>query len=437
MKQLAKSDVRYWQQRLFRHSRQVDGQTFVDTNWSVRIAYQNRRDRFQLGTSNKYEAARTARFIYQNLVAKGWLAVRAEFKAKRFFGPPGKNPTIGEFLSELRVLHASKRRTIDSYAGSLRKIAADIAGISSGGTGGSPKVHRVWREKVEALKLSVLSPVKIQKWKEAFLIRAGDDPVQQRSARISVNSFLREARTLFSPRYLEGSEMVLPENPFAGIKLERRSMPRYQSDFDVLELVRAACDELASTRPEEFKVFTLAVMSGLRRNEIDKLEWIRFNWSAGTINITPTRFFRTKSIDSTRTVPIPPQMLEMFRDYHLKAKGPFVIESAVKPDPAKPYDHYRSQKTFDALIAWLRSKGVRGEKPLHTLRKEFGSLIAAKFGIYSAKELLGHSDIATTAGHYLEAKERPMIGLGHLLPTAAVSPSAASCQETGLVQETV
>ena len=93
---------------------------------------------------------------------------------------------------------------------------------------------------------------------------------------------MREARSLFSPKYLERLESVsLPDPlPFTGIKLEKRSMLRYQSNFDVLELVRAASEELAESRPEEFKAFVLAVMAGLRRNEIDKLEWSRFNWTA-------------------------------------------------------------------------------------------------------------------------------------------------------------
>jgi integrase len=229
---------------------------------------------------------------------------------------------------------------------------------------------------------------------------------------------MREARSLFSPKYLERLERVcLPDPlPFNGIKLERRSMPRYQSNFDVLELVKAATLELAESEPEQFKVFVLAVMAGLRRNEIDKLEWSRFNWSTRTINVAPTEFFRTKSEDSTRSVWIPPEMLEVFRGYRAKALGRFVIESPVRPVTDKHYDHYRCQMTFDKLITWLRAKGVGGEKPLHTLRKEFGSLIAARFGIYAAKQMLGHADITTTAAHYLEAKEKPMSALGHLLP---------------------
>ena len=190
-------------------------------------------------------------------------------------------------------------------------------------------------------------------------------------------------------------------------------MPRYQSGFDVLELIRAAGSKLATSQPEQFKVFVLAVMGGLRRNEIDKLEWRHVDWAAGRIHIGPTQFLQTKSDDSTRSIWIPPQMLEAFRSYRARATGRFVIESTVHPIIGRHYSHYRCQDTFKKLIAWLRAQGVDGGKPLHTLRKEFGSLIAQQFGIYAAKEVLGHADIATTAAHYLEAKVKPVINLGH------------------------
>src|SRR4029453_17993246 len=242
-------------------------------------------------------AAQKARKIYLDLITHGWLVVKRKEKAKC-------DATIGEFVRELEKLHASKSATIGNYAAALRKIAADIAEIRSGGGGGNTKRHALWREKVEALKLSFLTPALIQKWKENFIARAGTDPVKIRSARVSVNSFLREARSLFSPRYTENLDsIVLPDPlPFAGIKLEKRSMPRYQATFDVATLVRAACEELATTEPEQLKFFVLPVMAGLRRNEIDKLEWDRFNWSAGTITIQPTAVFRTKSDESIRTV---------------------------------------------------------------------------------------------------------------------------------------
>lgn len=355
------------------------------------------------------------------LVAQGWETALEEFKNKKiavnYSDIHGRkvrddDVTIGEFLSELRALHASRAATIDDYATSLRRVAASIAGIPSGSRGGSADTHRKWRERVDACKLSILTTANIQKWRERFVVAAGSDPVKRAAARVSANTFLREARSLFSPRYLDGLELRLPEPlPFRSVKLEHRAMPRYQSSFDVFELVRAATDELSTNESEQFKAFLLAVCAGLRRAEIDMLEWARFNWSAPSINIAPTEFFRTKSEDSQRSVWIAPEVLGIFKRYCEQASSRFVLESAVRPTTGKSYAHYRCQATFDKLIAWLRSKGVTGEKPLHALRKEFGSLIAQKFGIYAAKEMLGHADITTTASHYLEAKEKPVLSL--------------------------
>jgi integrase len=131
---------------------------------------------------------------------------------------------------------------------------------------------------------------------------------------------------------------------------------------------------------------------------------------------------------------VPTEMFEIFRGYRARATSQFVVESEVEPIMDKPYDHYRCSTLCEKLISWLRSKGVEGGKPLHALRKEFGSLIAASYGIYAAKEMLGHADISTTAAHYLEARGKPTIGLGNLLknlPTniiALESPAQESAQ---------
>jgi len=56
-------------------------------------------------------------------------------------------------------------------------------------------------------------------------------------------------------------------------------------------------------------------------------------------------------------------------------------------------------------------------KPVHELRKEFGSQVCAKYGIYAASRMLRHADLRVTAEHYLDAKKRTPIGLGNLLST--------------------
>jgi integrase len=415
--ELPKTDVRYWQERIVKHSRLVDGTKHEDSEYSVRIAYADRRDRFQLGTANKYEAARKARSIYQRLVAVGWEMTLVEFKPAKAVKPKRSNATIGDFLAALRSLHASRVKTIESYAIALRKIAADISGIPSGGRGGNPENHQLWRKKVESLPLASLTPARIQTWKESFLVRAGADPVKQRAARVSVTSFLCRARSLFAPRMIEQLEDITLPNPlpFAGIRLEKRSMPRYQSTFDVIRLVQAAQEELSQAEPEQYKVFILAVMTGLRRNELDKLLWSAFQWHAGKISIAATEFFHPKSDDSVRDIPLPPEVMELFSGYHKKTQSPFVIESRVSPDMGKLYDHYRCNAIFEKLIAWLRSKGVKTRNPLHTLRKEYGSLITASYGVHAASQLLGHADITTTVQHYVETKGRAVVSLGSIL----------------------
>lgn len=70
-------------------------------------------------------------------------------------------------------------------------------------------------------------------------------------------------------------------------------------------------------------------------------------------------------------------------------------------------------------------------KPLHELRKEFGSQVCAKYGIYAASRMLRHADIRVTAEHYLDAKKRTPIGLGNLLSTPEnVTPMFADSTES-------
>jgi integrase len=60
----------------------------------------------------------------------------------------------------------------------------------------------------------------------------------------------------------------------------------------------------------------------------------------------------------------------------------------------------------------LKAHGVTGRKPLHALRKEYGSLINEKYDLVTAKELLRHSSVAITAAHYVENRKRGTTGLG-------------------------
>jgi hypothetical protein len=123
-------------------------------------------------------------------------------------------------------------------------------------------------------------------------------------------------------------------------------------------------------------------------------------------------------------------MLELFRGYRASASSPFVIESDRAPMPSAGYPYYRSQRLFEFLTQWLRAKGIHGFKPLHTLRKEYGSQLCARAGIYAASRGLRHSDIAITSQFYTDSTARAVTGLGYLLAEQKIIPLPAPEKKT-------
>jgi hypothetical protein len=71
------------------------------------------------------------------------------------------------------------------------------------------------------------------------------------------------------------------------------------------------------------------------------------------------------------------------------ATGRFVVEG-VEPKTDTDNHHYRAGRAHAELIEWLHGKGLSARNPLHALRKEFGSIVCQKAGVYVASRLLRH-----------------------------------------------
>jgi integrase len=399
-----KNDLRYWEKR-------VTFQLPASRTYSVHIQHGKRRMWINLRTANKEQAAILARKLYEDLRSLGWDEVLRRRKAP--VREKKVNVTIEEYVSAVTEKALIHPKTLDSYAAALRKIASDIAGIVHTG---APRSE--WRAQVDNIKLASLTVEMIETWRADFIKRGSVNPIKEKSARVSANSFIGRARSLFGADTIARvRDLVEIPNPipFAGVKVEKVRVPRYRSTFDMAALLESARQELATSKPEQFKIFLLGAMAGLRRNEIDKLQWAAFRWNEGVIRIQATEFFRPKSRESEGDVLVDPELMEIFRGYHARRRGEFVIESDSAPDNSKPYEHYRCHREFVELIGWLRSKGVVSRTPLHTLRKEFGSQINARYGLTAAQEMLRHADVAVTAAHYVENKQRSVLGFGHLL----------------------
>jgi integrase len=406
----SKDDLRYWQEHgLFKETTNSKGVRKELPDWHCKIRHEGRRERFPLKTPNRSQAASKAREIYRYVLIHGWADTLAKYKPEKAAPVPNAPiQTVGDFLQALKATDIPEKR-LEGYANALRGIAASVAGIAKGGRGGNRESALNWRTEVENMPMGIFTPAAIANWKKLFLLGYPDDPVSQRRGKISVNSLLRRAKSLFSKKYTNGMQI---ENPFADIKLEKKQSQRYRSSFDIYKLIADAKAELREQHPEMFKIFLLASCAGLRRAEIDSLLWEQVKFDAGIISIHPTKYFHPKSEDSIGNIEVDPELLAVLKEMKRETGSHFVIESSVDARPDATFDHYRCSYLFEKLIVWLKEHGVSGTKPLHQLRKEFGSLVCDQHGVYVASQMLRHSSIEVTANHYLEKKGRKTVGLG-------------------------
>lgn len=415
-KSIGKADSRYWQQ---------PGKLLKDPRsrfYTAKIQVQGRRQNFPLRTANKSAAAAKAAKIYGDVTALGWAEALKKHKPdeRRI-----KGALVGDLIRLASALADVRPSTLASNVAAFRRIVAAIAKIdatksrySARGTG-----RTAWLAAVDAVPLKSITPDAVEAWKLAWVKqRSKGNETQARASKNSANSTLRSARSLFSKRLLRfiAPNLELPTPlPFDGVEFFPRQSMRYHSTMDVQALLVKAGQELSKSDPEAFKALILFLYAGLRRNEADKLRWSSIDLENNTIRIQAQADFSPKAETSLGDVPIEQEVSAILRGMRAREpKAEFVLAGVAVKIKAS-WRPYRADATFSRLAEWLRIQGVESRTPLHTLRKEAGSLICQKNGLFAASRFLRHADVAITAQHYAAQKDRVTIGLGSLLTQPA------------------
>lgn len=379
-------------------------------NYSIRISHQQRRTRFPLYTSNKEAASTKAAQIFRYLIEHGWDETIAKFKPHTVKGQTASKPdTVGDLIRVSIALSSARPQSKEAYKKAFRRLVSGALNIERPKKAESSGSYTEWRDLVDAVKLTKVTPAKVIAWKNRYLENAGPDPLAQRSAKTTVNSVIRNSKALFSKKLLPflTEEVELPAPlPLEGVPMEKPSSMRYQSKIDARKIFIAAREGLAHSDPEQFKVLLLALVCGLRISEIDHLLWESFDFDRAILRVESTKFHELKSADSGGEIDLNSEMVTIFSEFRTRAEGMFVVDPASPPRLRNGSRHYRCKKTFDSLRRWLRSQGVSGKLPIHELRKEVGSLIASEHGIFEASRFLRHSDIRITAAIYVDKKKR-------------------------------
>jgi integrase len=399
-----KGDSRYWLQA---------GKLVSDTRWAgafaCRIQSQGRREFFPLRTSNKAAAAAKAAKIYNDVSALGWDDAIAKHKPETL-RDTNKPATVGQLIEAACAASTARKHSLEAYSKAFRRVVSEVAGIQDGRKfdafkGGTKE----WRERVDAVSLASLLPADVQAWKNRRLRAMDTDPLAKRRAITTVNSLIRNAKALFGKKVLPFVEqkITVPRPlPFDDVGMEKGPSLRYVSKVDAYALLARARQQLAENEPEAFKVLILALVCGLRRSEIDHLLWRTFDFSRGLLHIENTEFQQLKSEDSAGTIDLDADTAALFKGYRARApQSLFVIESPNAPRAERKSRCYRCNAVFERVNEWLRLQGVDTMKPLHTMRKEIGSIMASEHGIFEASRYLRHSDIRITSAIYADKKK--------------------------------
>lgn len=413
VRRAAKTHQDYWKARIKRCTfRGRDGQKYTPPEFYVRMFHKKREAWFCLETANAASAAIKARDIYLSLIASNWEATLAKFKPQS--DKRDSFCTVGEFLGDVMKHSHLKPITVRRYAVKLRKMISDMAKIEVGREG--RKLMRskfdyvnggrkAWLALVDCQSLDLLTSDSVNAWRNAYVAKAGTDPVKRKSAERSAASYMRGIRALFTADVVAVLKVKTPPNPFAGVKLRDPGPQRYHSGVSAEWLLAKANEELREPHPQQFLALFLCLWAGLRRKEADLLTWEQVDFQAGTIHVRRTAFFEPKTEESQRVIDLAPEAVTFLQAVKKNCEGAFILSGA-DPNPESTYDYYRCDCTWRDLNDWLRAKGVRDKKAIHSLRKESGSLVASNFGIEAARQHLGHRDIRTTSAHYVEKKKR-------------------------------
>lgn len=412
-----KGSTEYWAGKTFRPVIVGPGGSRRESKlYVVRLQHGGRREAVALQTDSRNEAGRRAARFYLTLKAVGWDAAHAELNPERHAAKLEQTvrettPTVGEWVSAVEIAANLNPKTFRGYSVAFRRIVSEIAGIA--GDRSRYDAYRggrdAWKAKVDAVPLDSITPAKVETWRGGFVRDRGTNPVLLQRARRNANSLIRQARALFSRTILKRIPLTpTPPLPFDGVEFYAEGNTRYVGMIDAKALMIAAQQDLREADPQAWLSLILLMCGGLRRGELDMLGWKQIE--DGNVHIRTTEVFSPKTATSERTIPLAPSIAAEVETFRTKATGAFVIESPNPPPSATAQDRrYRCKPVFDRLVTWLRTHGITAAKPLHELRKEFGSLIARQADIFTASRMLGHSNLDVTQRYYAEQRKRVVV----------------------------
>jgi len=385
----SKLSARYWIARVV----QYQGGGF----YFVQLQHAGRRMAVCLQTTDRRQASETAARVYGQVRAQGWDAALRALDPDKHRSHTGK--TVGDVIDTLNRLDM-RPSTRTAYRVALQWWALQVIRLQPLHRNLDRFAHD-YRKRIAAVPLTNMTLDRLERVRDEFIAGAGDDAIAARRARVSVKAFLRNGKAgIRAAQKLGRLEMPAP-TPFTGLTVAGAVSTRYVAEFDAGTMLRRASETLRTEDPIAFRVLLLALGAGLRRGEIRHLRWRSVDAANMRIRVEASGAWQAKNIQSEAAVDVDAGMID--------ALG----------TPAGPDDLVVDAPAIDHAVRWLRLQGVAGPKPLHSCRKEFGSLVAQSADLLTASRQLRHGSLAVTAAVYVESRRKAAPAIGAMLAGGA------------------
>ncbi len=336
--------------------------------WYVDIRVSGRRIRKRIGTSKKI-----ATLALQDAEVKA---------ARKEFGFATKDIAIDKFFEQYfdysRTSHQPKttsryKAVIDHLIAFIREKCPDVTFVSQI----TPQIldqYKVFR------KDSWVNP-------NGHEIESDDDVKEhtRKGARShTINFELSALRTIFN---LAKKWDYLKENPTDKVK-----KLKVTDSKPIRFLTRDECQRLLESCPEElYPIYYTFLNTGMRKAELENLEWEDVDFKRRKIKIRRKDFWQPKT--GEREIPLSDSLYTLLKQVCDSNKK--------KPQSGFVFSHSDGSKIRiklrEKLIKIGKQADIENLTKLHTLRHTFAShLVMSGVDLPTIKKLMGHSDIQTT-----------------------------------------
>lgn len=302
-------------------------------------------------------------------------------------------------------------KTIGQNLNAVRNIFRHVHGITD------PKApDRLTDDAIGKLPTTDFSAGLLEKYKRETLKTAGTNKLAEDRAHITINSTIRQARSLFCKKLPDKfyAGLVLPNVPeLRAVRLLKETRNGFSMPApDLLKKIAAALPALKQADPNAYLIYLLSFITGLRAGELSRARqhWIEDHVATKDGATTTTTLLRLQTEDDFRPKSKQERLVPLSDAIHAEIKELMI---PVLPGSGTPDYILRGTKTercdqsFRRFNAWLINLGWDRLKKAHEFRKMFGSHVAHQAGLLAARNMLGHAQQATTDRYYVGQVDVP------------------------------